>query len=361
MEEIGHAGVNPTDYIRFYNLRNYDRINYNPHVQQIEKETGVDYESARRKADEMVDSAGYESQDGVFRNTAPATAEQFQRYQKTASQELRHDNQWDSVADCYMLGGKDIRDVPWEGSPETEMNAFVSEELYIHTKLLIADDRIVICGSANLNDRSQLGFHDSEIAMVMEDLDPISSFMNGRPWRASKFAATLRRQLFRKHLGLVRSQNITRPDQNFAPIGVPNEYDYGSPEDHLVQDPLAENFLNFWNSRARRNTDAFGRIFHPVPHDAVRNWSDYQTWYEKYFREVKEEAGGTREKKPAKYEYGHVVAEEFANGEQGLREMKDLLSTVKGTLIEMPLMFLVEEDIAKEGLTLNALTEVVYT
>jgi len=37
------------------------------------------------------------------------------------------------------------------------------------------------------------------------------------------------------------------------------------------------------------------------------------------------------------------------------------LSKVKGTLVEMPLLFLKEEDIAKEGLGFNALVEDLYT
>ncbi len=55
-----------------------------------------------------------------------------------------------------MASGPDLSSAPWSGSPESELDAFVSEELYIHTKVLIADDQLVICGSANLNDRSQL-------------------------------------------------------------------------------------------------------------------------------------------------------------------------------------------------------------
>ena len=41
--------------------------------------------------------------------------------------------------------------------------------------------------------------------------------------------------------------------------------------------------------------------------------------------------------------------------------MKDILSTIKGNLVEMPLLFLIKEDIAVEGLSLNAFTEEVYT
>lgn len=33
--------------------------------------------------------------------------------------------------------------------------------LYIHSKLMIVDDKIGICGSANINDRSQEGYRDS--------------------------------------------------------------------------------------------------------------------------------------------------------------------------------------------------------
>lgn len=186
--------------------------------------------------------------------------------------------------------------------------------------------------------------------------------MNGQPWRASKFAATLRRQLFRKHLGMLVPQNMEAPDQNFEPIGVPNIYDFGSAEDRAVADPLSDSFLNLWNARARQNTEAFGKIFHPVPHDSVRNWKDYGSFYEQFFHEAGAEAEGKEgKKKPAKYQWGHVVTENFSPGAQGAVEVKELLSTIRGTIVEMPLLFLIEEDIAKEGVTLNAFTEEVYT
>jgi len=52
-------------------------------------------------------------------------------------------------------------------------------------------------GSANINDRSQKGDGDSEIALVVEDEEILQTTMNGRPYAASKFAATLRRRLYR--------------------------------------------------------------------------------------------------------------------------------------------------------------------
>ena len=36
-----------------------------------------------------------------------------------------------------MLGGEDIRNVPWEGGAMDEIDAFVSEELYVHSKVSI--------------------------------------------------------------------------------------------------------------------------------------------------------------------------------------------------------------------------------
>ncbi|KAF9092887.1 hypothetical protein BGX27_001710, partial [Mortierella sp. AM989] len=86
---------------------------------------------------------------------------------------------------------------------DDEVDNFVTEQLYIHTKLMIVDDRIIICGSANLNDRSQLGYRDSEIAIYIEDTEMIQSTMNGKPYLAGKLAHELRTDLFKEHLGLL--------------------------------------------------------------------------------------------------------------------------------------------------------------
>ena len=360
MEEVANAGFDPTEYIRFYNLRNYDRINVSGSMREAEQRSGVDYDEARGQHDEAVELPAEEAGERRI------DQRKYQAYQQMATNMNRqgslYKGSWDSVSECYMLGGKDIRDVPWEAGDYPEIQAFVSEELYIHSKVCIADDRVAIIGSANLNDRSQLGDHDSEIAVVIEDPTSVESYMDGRPYRAAHFAATLRRQLFRKHLGLLKPQNMEQPDSNFHPVGVPNTYDYGSREDQAVIDPLSENFLNLWNTRARINTTAFSKIFHPVPDDSVRTWADYDRFYEVFFKQADAEAEGKQgKKKPAKYQWGHVVESEFSPGEQGCREVKELLSTIRGTLVEMPLLFLIKEDIAKEGFGLNAFTEEVYT
>ncbi|KAL8686397.1 MAG: hypothetical protein Q9224_005460 [Gallowayella concinna] len=365
MEMIANAGFDPTQYIRFYNLRNYDRINVSGSMREVEQNSGVNFGTAQQQYNDAVElPAEYPSRgdDGQHRGFTMDRQGYNQYQQGTQGLQDVGSGRWDSVSECYMLGGADIRSIPWENGSVSEMDAFVSEELYVHSKVLIADDRVVICGSANLNDRSQIGDHDSEIAIIVEDPTPVDSLMNGRRWRATKFAATLRRQLFRKHLGLLRAQNPERPDANFEPIGAPNVYDFGSEEDGLVVDPLSDSFLNLWNNRAHQNTEAFGRAFHPVPHDDVRTWKDYDSFYENFFQKSEKGADGKEVKKvPGKYEWGHVVSENFSPGQQGVGELKDLLSTIKGTLVEMPLLFLIKEDIAKEGVSLNAFTEAVYT
>ena len=102
-----------------------------------------------------------------------AAIEIINRWETAAPPELRDIPA--SVSRNNLMSGRTIHDEPWFGSEKAEKHAFVSEELYIHSKLMIVDDRKVICGSANINDRSQEGNRDSEIAIVIEDTDLIES------------------------------------------------------------------------------------------------------------------------------------------------------------------------------------------
>ncbi|OIW28351.1 phospholipase D/nuclease [Coniochaeta ligniaria NRRL 30616] len=354
LESLVAAGVDdPSRYINFYNLRCYDRLNLSATMASAEAESGVRYEAARREFDDRVE----QETEGL---SYPGRQSDYAAYQSAASRQS--DTSWDSVAACYMHAGPDLRTAPWTGSPESELDAFVSEELYIHSKVLIADDRLVICGSANLNDRSQLGDHDSEIAVVIEDPTPVESTMAGQPYTASLFATTLRRQLFRKHLGLLPHQAPDAFDSNWTPVSqAPNSYDFGSEADELVSDPLSDAFLSLWRGTARTNTEVFSKVFHPVPNDAVRTWADYDAFFSRHFiapgTAAEEEA---KQRAEGRVDYGHVVREEFPDG--GVGEVKEWLARVRGTLVEMPLGFLADvEDLAKEGLSFNGLTDDLYT
>jgi phospholipase D1/2 len=371
LERLRGEGIgDPGQYIGFYNLRNFDRINTSKTMDEAERRGGVTYEAGRQGHDEYVGD-GYdcprEQGYGKGRDDEGEHYDEYMRYQRGAAGV--DDTTRDTISSCYM-GGPRVSHLRWDGDPEEEINAFVSEELYVHSKLLIADDRLVICGSANLNDRSQLGDHDSEIAVVIEDSTPIASLMDGQVYTASRFAASLRRTIFRKHLGLLPDQRWDRPDRNWHPVddvsaGPENDYDWGSPADLLVRDPLHANFRRLWSETARTNTEVFSRAFHPVPNDHVRSWEDYQNFFARHFIIPGADDGKecvvseSKQKQEGKVEYGHIVREEFPGG---VAEAKEWLSRIRGTLVDMPLDFLVDvPDIAMDGLTLNFLTDELYT
>ncbi|KAL9114179.1 MAG: hypothetical protein Q9227_001951 [Pyrenula ochraceoflavens] len=114
----------------------------------------------------------------------------------------------------------------------------VSEQLYIHAKCMIVDDRVAIIGSANINERSMLGNRDSECASVVRDTDMIWSTMNGQPYQVGRFPHTLRMRLMREHLGLDVDE-IMESNQLNSEKRVPSRND--SPDsDHDFNDEDAD-------------------------------------------------------------------------------------------------------------------------
>uniref|UniRef100_A0A1I8FER1 phospholipase D n=1 Tax=Macrostomum lignano TaxID=282301 RepID=A0A1I8FER1_9PLAT len=89
----------------------------------------------------------------------------------------------------------------WARQPSGQL---VTEQVYVHSKVIIADDSMCIIGSANINDRSLRGDCDSEVAGLFEDtgedLRP-EVWQSGRV-RVGRFAGSLRRYLMREHLGI---------------------------------------------------------------------------------------------------------------------------------------------------------------
>ncbi|KAI5986718.1 hypothetical protein EDC04DRAFT_2589598 [Pisolithus marmoratus] len=357
-EEIRKAGYDPTEYIRFYHLRSYDRINapLDSLIPQMERNSGVTFHEAQIALARQWEGMNYLTQDAprevfvkipqetkegiVVSNQTPVKQEKVQlpvSYQaavdiirrfESGSDSIRGDEDVaDSVSQHALQDETGLQDELWMASEEEELNCYVSELLYIHSKVMIVDDRRVVMGSANLNDRSQKGDGDSEIALVVEDEDMIRTTMNGRPFMAARFAATLRRKLFREHLGLIPPQKVSSDGQvtwAMKPAPDPQEDETELPEDEVVADPLSERMLNLWNGTARRNREIFTELFQPVPTNLVRTWSAY----ENYVPKVKS---------------GHVVPG------IGLRRVKDQLAQVKGSLVEAPIDFLMDEKDLVEG------------
>jgi len=77
------------------------------------------------------------------------------------------------------------------------MGKLVQEIVYVHSKLMIVDDKYVICGSANINDRSLIGKRDSEIAAIVRDETFKYSTLNGKKVQVGKYAHSLRNKIFK--------------------------------------------------------------------------------------------------------------------------------------------------------------------
>lgn len=114
----------------------------------------------------------------------------------------------------------------------------VHEQIYVHAKLMIVDDRTVIVGSANINDRSMMGVRDSEIAVVVKDRELLQGNMAGQPFQVARFAHELRCNLYIEHLGM-------------------QKYDINQ-----VRDPIHPTIYNRWVSTARRNAEIFNELFY---------------------------------------------------------------------------------------------------
>ncbi|KAF8305767.1 phospholipase D/nuclease [Clavulina sp. PMI_390] len=374
-ETIAQAGYNPMDYIRFYHLRTYDRINGPASfIQSMEQKSQVSFEQAqvalvrmwlgskddadapqsievkipkpsqnsisidrphmRMKSSEGDDSGGkpkadspsdakdtIESKHVMLPRTFAEAAGLVSQFERAAPRS--DDDVADTVGQHVQLDRTVLTQEKWLGTEEEERDAYVSEEVYIHTKCMIVDDMKVIMGSANLNDRSMCGDRDSEIALVVEDTHMIPSRMDGEHYQAALFAATLRRKLFRKHLGYIEPQFCESKDDPVTPFMRPspiqNPNESAAPGSELVVDPLSDDFFDHWNAQAKSNTEIYQELFHTVPSNSVKNWDAMKTWLPVV--------------KP-----GHLADPSVSHDTLEAR-----LTNVKGHLVEAQLDFLIEE------------------
>ncbi|KZF23346.1 phospholipase D/nuclease [Xylona heveae TC161] len=354
MGQIKAQGIDPHNHIFVFNLRSYDRLNKTPAMKRQEEKSGVKYQEVQRaEAEEImgqgvhglegdssdeeeghVDDAGNEEKERMVDRKRKFEAEREAAGLEDGVPSV------DSIAKDAMLNEGNVSEEPWEGDPEEEKENFVQEELYIHGKLLIVDDQIAICGSSNINDRSQLGYHDSELSIVMEDYHQIDSKMDGQPHKAGYHAATLRRMLWREHLGLLPAQELDADkDPNAQPPDVcPNDIQ----EDEyykFVEDPLSDELWEMWTTRATTNTKIFRHIFHADPDDNIKTFDDYQNFLPKNNRKE-----------------GHLY-----DPYMPVADVRRNLDQIKGHLVWMPLDFLKDAEMAEKGLQVNAYTESIYT
>lgn len=165
--QIEKAGLDPKQYVFVFNLRIYDRLNKTPALVRQEENSGIKYQDMQRAAaEEIMGSAMHGSldqdesdddRDNAGDEAREHAIDQKRKFEASADDAGHHEDKpghtADSVARTAMLPGGKVSDQPFDGTMDEEKGNFVQEELYIHAKLCIVDDRIVICGSSNLNDR----------------------------------------------------------------------------------------------------------------------------------------------------------------------------------------------------------------
>ncbi|KAF4587527.1 Phospholipase D [Ophiocordyceps camponoti-floridani] len=355
---IKAQGVDPNQHIFFFNLRSYDRLNKTNAITVAEKKTGISYQQVQRaEAEEIMAEGVYGYEDDSSDDGRRSKRDEKTNAQRGPSEnvikarkvfdEAKPDEEVvsaASVAHHALAGQGSLKDEPWDthADPESEIRNWIQEELYVHAKLVIADDRVVICGSSNINDRSQLGDHDSELSIVMEDTRMVPSTMDGQPFEVGWHAATLRRFLWREHLGLLPPQDLdAAEDINAQPPTVnPENNVYDDIDSYkFVEDPLSDDLWSMWTGQADKNTGLFRHLFHADPDDKIKTFEDYDRYLP-----------------PKGVKSGHIY-DQFMPPE----EAREKLDQIKGHLVWMPMTFLEDAEMAEWGLQVNAWTESVYT
>jgi phospholipase D1/2 len=299
-EQIKAQGVDPVQHVFVFNLRSYDRLNTTPEILSQEEKSGLKYKDIQNaEAEEIMGSSTHHttsrvvskvksesssidpSKDASSDDTGDLKKEQavdqkrqFQDHkdaQGIAGEPESFEGQGKATANTVgqsaMLKTKSVSDEHWfDGHEDLERDNFIQEELYIHAKVMIVDDRIAICGSSNINDRSQIGTHDSELSMVIEDTNLLESTMDGKPFQAGRLPATLRRRLWREHLGLLPPQDLDGSnDPNAQPPGDSTNDNLEGEEFEFVADPLSDKVWDMWTTNATTNTNVFRELFRVDP------------------------------------------------------------------------------------------------
>lgn len=125
----------------------------------------------------------------------------------------------------------------------------VTEQIYIHSKLLIADDQVAVLGSANINDRSLMGDRDSELATIITSSNKVHAPIAGPMQSVAREVHELRVALWKKHFGAAtpgRAATALLTDAVLKRPGVPATWE-------AIQ------------KRAEDNADRYERAFAFIP------------------------------------------------------------------------------------------------
>jgi phospholipase D1/2 len=128
----------------------------------------------------------------------------------------------------------------------------VTEQIYVHSKLMVADDRFALLGSANINDRSLLGGRDSEIAALLIDADAEQCDVGtGGKKPVRRFARELRMGIWKKLFGITGN---VRPAAHLLAV---------------IEKPASPASWQAIQKQAKENAAAYEAAFPFIP----KNWS----------------------------------------------------------------------------------------
>ncbi|XP_042018601.1 phospholipase D zeta 1-like isoform X2 [Salvia splendens] len=189
-----------------------------------------------------------------------------------------------------------------------------TSQVYVHSKIMIVDDRYALIGSANINDRSLLGSRDSEIGALIEDNEFVDSWMGGKSWKAGKFALSLRLSLWCEHLGLHAG------------------------EVNKIRDPVIDStYKDIWMATAKTNTMIYQDVFSCLPNDVINTRISLRQCMISWKAKV-----------------GHTTTDlgiapnKLENHQEGGATNTDpmeRLKSIKGHLVSFPLEFMSKEDL----------------
>lgn len=142
------------------------------------------------------------------------------------------------------------------GTPETE-------EVYVHSKVMIVDDRSCIIGSANINERSMNGDRDSEIAVLVDDTEMDETMrIADNTMSVGKFAHSFRMKLFEEHFGIRR----------------------GTPLYEKYSDPVSHDSWYSMQDHALRNCQIYESVFGCLPSDNVLSFKQINMLIEPMYK-----------------------------------------------------------------------------
>lgn len=128
----------------------------------------------------------------------------------------------------------------------------VTEQIYVHSKLLIVDDRIAIVGSCNVNDRSMQGDRDSEIAAIIHGQTPKMVKLDGEhEAQVSELVHNFRVKIWRKLFALDIKHSFIDPATSLS--------------GEVLTQPAAPSTVQKIQERANKNLETYTKVFPFVP------------------------------------------------------------------------------------------------